>query len=124
MRTKTNPKGNRMITTKKTAEATISPGSKHSATIMQTDKKGHVWVDTITLALELGVSPYSWSSAFAPQADQFYGDRNLFRRVHGRRALWNFTLIDRWYRTKQQAKTGPEPRYLKKLRERGVVAAA
>lgn len=107
----------------KKASPVPSETSQHAETILQTDAKGNVWVDTMTLALELQVSPYTWSGLLLPEIEKFYGDRNMFRRVHGRRALWNFTMVDKWYRQRQSPKAGFEPRYIQKLRARGDLVA-
>ena len=115
---KTKTKGKPMKTS---TSRTIQ--SRHAETILQTDEKGDTWVDTMTLALELQVSPYTWSGVLMPEVEKFYGDRNLFRRVRGRRAIWNFSMIDRWYRQRQSPKAGFEPRYIQKLKARGDIAA-
>jgi hypothetical protein len=93
--------------------------SHHLAMIKQIDKKSDVWVDTMTLALELQVSPFTWSGLLLPEVEKHYGDRNLFRRVHGRRALWNFSMIHRWYLRRKSPKAGFKPRYLQRLEARG-----
>ena len=93
--------------------------SRHAETILKVDEIGDVWTDTLTLALELRISPYTWSGLLLPEVERHYGDRNQFRRVHGRRALWNFTMIDRWYRQRQAPKAGFKPRYIQKLEARG-----
>ena len=97
--------------------------SRHAETIIRTDENGDVWTDTMTLALELRVSPFTWSGVLLQVVEKFYGDRNLFRRVHGRRALWNFTMIDRWYRQRKSPKAGFEARYIQRLRARGELVA-
>jgi hypothetical protein len=57
------------------------------------------------------------------QVEQHYGDRNLFRRVRGRRAIWDFNMIHDWYLTRKAPRAGYEARYLTKLREKGELAA-
>jgi hypothetical protein len=109
--------------TKGSHKRAVTIESRHAETIIQTDNKGHIWIDTLTLALELQVSPFTWSGLLLPEVDKHYGDRNCFRRVHGRRALWDFTLIDRWYRQRQSPKAGFKPRYIQRLEARGEVVA-
>ena len=103
-------------------EKPIKVESRHAETILETDKRGHVWIDTMTLALELQVSPFTWSGLLLAEVEAHYGDRNLFRRVHGRRALWDFTLIDRWYRQRKSPQRGYKARYMQKLDARGAAA--
>ena len=116
------PRGKTM-TNKATKRTKATIKSRHAETILQTDSKRHIWVDTTTLALELEVSVFTWSGLLLPEIEKFYGDRNKFRRVHGRRALWDFTLIDRWYRQRKSPKAGFKPRYIQKLEKRGEMAA-
>lgn len=95
--------------------------SRHAETILETDNRGHVWVDTTTLALELEVSVFTWSGLLLPQVEEHYGDRNIFRRIRGRKALWDITLIDRWYRQRKSPRAGFKPRYIQKLEARAQV---
>jgi hypothetical protein len=97
--------------------------SRHSEAIVEYDKQGHVWVDSMTLALELEVSVFTWSGLLLPEVEKHYGDRNLFRRVRGRRALWDMTMIDRWYRQRKSPQRGFKARYIQKLEARGETAA-
>jgi hypothetical protein len=87
---------------------------KHPGMIVETIK-GDVWIDTMTLSLMLGVSPYTWAGVMCPQAEEHYGDRNLFRRVKGRNALWNWRMIHRWYVQRPAPKRGSPPVYIQRL---------
>jgi hypothetical protein len=97
---------------------------RHAGSVIETDKQGHIWTDTMTMCMELMVSPFTWSGLLLPQVEKFYGgDRNLFRRVRGRQALWDFTAIHSWYAQRKPPRAGYEARYLPKLREKGELAA-
>jgi hypothetical protein len=98
--------------------------STHDAAIVFTDGNGDVWADSTTIALELGVSPFTWSGVMLPECEKFYGgDRNVFRRVRGRRAIWNWNLVRAWMLQRRSPKAGFAPRYIQKLRARGELAA-
>src|SRR5262245_342054 len=97
--------------------------SKHAGSIIQVDKNGNTWLDSTTLCLELQISPFTWSGLYLEQVERHYGDRNMFRRVHGRQALWNFDMVRAWYLQRKSPKAGYEARYLAKLREKGELVA-
>ncbi len=109
----------------KVKKATLKlENSTHEAAIVFTDENGDLWADSTTIALELGVSPFTWSNVMLSECEKFYGgDRNLFRKVRGRRAIWHWRLIHEWMLQRRSPKAGFEPRYIQKLRARGELAA-
>lgn len=103
----------------KNAKQPLKVECRHAGSIIETDKRGHIWLDSTTLCLELEISPFTWSGLYLPQIEQHYGDRNLFRRVHGRQALWDYNMIHNWYVARKVPKAGFKARYLQKLEARG-----
>jgi hypothetical protein len=82
----------------------IKIASRHPQQILETDAKGHIWCDGLTLALEMGRSPHTWASQLVHEAERFVGgDRNVFRKVRGRIALWDATMILNWWQQRQRA---------------------
>src|SRR5262245_36270174 len=82
----------------KTQRMTIK--ATHPGSIVQKDDSG-VWVDLLTLSINLGFSPYTWSSRLLKAADQHFGGRHVFKRTKGRQALWNLSVIAPWFRARE-----------------------
>jgi hypothetical protein len=86
------------------ASSKIKITTKHPRQILETDRKGHIWCDGVTLTLELGVSPFSWSGQIVHECERALGgDRNVFRKSRGRQALWNASMILDWWHQRQVA---------------------
>jgi len=112
------------MSTEAVVERPLSFACRHPASIVETDTNGHIWVDSATLCMELEISAYTRSGMYLRQVEQHYGgDRNLFRRVRGRRALWDFNLIHDWYLARKLPKAGFKARYVQKLDAKGELAA-
>ena len=57
--------------------------TSHPEAIKIIDGRGRIWIDTTTLAAELGMTRFSFASALLPKLESDLGDRSRFRRAHG-----------------------------------------